>query len=73
MFHNRFASIAGRVGVCGLAGYSLAAFVFTDDNLRAMGQKLPLLHAFSKPDDGLHAAHYPWDHNGWFKTFDHSA
>jgi ubiquinol-cytochrome c reductase cytochrome c1 subunit len=34
---------------------------------------IPSASAFSLPDDGLHAAHYPWDHRGKLKTFDHAS
>jgi len=30
------------------------------------------VHANSPGEDGLHPTAYPWSHNGWFDTFDHT-
>jgi ubiquinol-cytochrome c reductase cytochrome c1 subunit len=31
------------------------------------------VHAMTMAEEGLHPAHYPWEHQGWLKTFDHQA
>jgi len=31
------------------------------------------VHAATMAEEGLHAPKYPWAHQGWLKTFDHSA
>ncbi|POR36584.1 Cytochrome c1, heme protein, mitochondrial [Tolypocladium paradoxum] len=33
----------------------------------------PVAHAAAPAEEGLHATHYPWVHQQWFKTFDHQA
>ncbi|KAH6576558.1 hypothetical protein BASA50_000020 [Batrachochytrium salamandrivorans] len=42
---------------------------------KRLGLDLPMLeaHAFSTADAGLHASHWPWEHNTWWTTFDHSS
>lgn len=48
-----------------VSGHILSEYVFTDDRLQA--------HAFSTPDHGLHAAHYPWSFHKWWAGYDHAA
>ncbi|RPA95836.1 hypothetical protein L873DRAFT_1773995 [Choiromyces venosus 120613-1] len=31
------------------------------------------VHAMTMAEEGLHPPHYPWEHQGWLKTFDHQA
>ncbi|PUU79533.1 cytochrome C1 family-domain-containing protein [Tuber borchii] len=31
------------------------------------------VHAMTMVEEGLHPPHYPWEHQGWLKTFDHQA
>ncbi|KAI9094708.1 cytochrome C1 family-domain-containing protein [Phlyctochytrium arcticum] len=43
--------------------------------MEELGLELPVTvaHAFSTVDHGLHAPHYPWEHQKPWKTFDHAA
>ena len=34
---------------------------------------MPIAHAFSTPDHGLHAPHYPFEFKKWWATYDHAA
>ncbi|KAJ2977557.1 hypothetical protein NQ176_g4304 [Zarea fungicola] len=34
---------------------------------------LPVAHAMTPAEEGLHPTKYPWVHQQWFKTFDHQA
>ena len=44
---------------------------------QSMGLPLPSFlvgaHAFSTADHGLHAPHFPWEFEKFYKTFDHAA
>ncbi|KAJ3044763.1 cytochrome c1 [Rhizophlyctis rosea] len=57
------------------AVYNVAQAVSKKAKEMGLEVKLPFLeaHAFSMPDHGLHPPHYPWDHYGWNKTFDHAS
>lgn len=41
--------------------------------LSKMGFQISSALAFSTPDHGLHSPHYPWEHDKWWKTYDHKA
>ncbi|KAJ3227963.1 cytochrome c1 [Clydaea vesicula] len=63
---------------CGVTSYTITKYVWTDENQQKLtkiliNNTIPTAKAFSTPDHGLHAPHYPFDHHGLTKTYDHSS
>lgn len=75
-------SFVGTLFASSLAAYGVSEYIVTDERVadaqkwarEQITSKVAVKgEAFSTPDHGLHPAHWPWESDKWYKTYDHAA